>query len=88
MQDRYNEGTGTILIVRFLQFFYSISPETAFGLKCLRYIIKAINALFICAKTRSLICMALAVIECGKSNHPRSLKAIVSSCFDYDTTTE
>lgn len=75
-----------MLIIKLLQIFYSISPETACDLKCLRYLIKAVNALFIFAKTRDLVCVGLAAVEGGKASYPKALRAITSRCYDYDRT--
>ena len=79
-----SETNGLSLVVLLCKMFKKIEPESTHDVKCLRYIIKALDAIFCNRETRILLPIALGVVESGKSSCSKVIKQIVDICVQIE----
>ena len=68
--------------------FQRLSPEQLQDLKCLRYLVQAIDSVFVNADTRSMVPVALGAAESGKWSCGRVIRQIVDICLHPNGLTE
>lgn len=67
--------------------FIKTSPSNIHNVKCLRYIIKAMDSVFVNKDTRNLLPMALGLCESKKQSCGRVIKQIVDLCSQAEGNT-
>jgi hypothetical protein len=71
---------GFTLLVFLCRIFQRLLPENVQDLKCLRYVMKALDAIFVNADTRLLFPVALGATESVKWPASKVIKQMVDLC--------
>ncbi len=64
-----------------LRLFQRLSPEQLQDLKCLRYLVQALDSVFVNSDTRSMLPVALGAVENGKWSCGRVIRQIIDVCM-------
>lgn len=68
------------MVVFLLKVFQRMNPENVHDVKCLRYVMKALDAIFCNASTRVMLPIALGVVESSKWSCGKVIRQIVDLC--------
>lgn len=79
---------GLTLVVFLCRLMQQLQPQTVQDIKCLRYIIKALDAIFLNPSTRTILPLALGSIESSKWPLSQVIKQIVDLCAETEGTSE
>lgn len=76
------------MVVLLCRIFQRLAPQSAQDLKCLRYVIKALDAVFFNADTRKMLPIALAATESRKWPYGNVIRQMVDLSCQIEGTSE
>jgi hypothetical protein len=80
LMDGSSRSTGLRVTFLLLRCFQRLAPSKEENLKCLRYIVQALDSIFLKEETRLFLPIAIGLTETSKWSHSKALKPIIDAC--------